>query len=218
MKSGNMIKTAAVAMFVVSLCVLAQAQTQAPIGTLTSGTATIGGSPASVGTAVFPGNQVAAPKGAAAIRLASGGQIELAKGTATFTKDGDTVVVDPSVGEFRFNFLKGEKVKIVADCYDLYADASEGSEHVGAFKQEKGKLDVDMTVGRLTYDSAYGREAVAPQRSLSAKMDAGKCVPTQPSSWSKGSVIGTTAAAVAIGVGVGVAATSGNDEKSPSSR
>jgi hypothetical protein len=145
------------------------------------------------------------------INLKSGGRIEMTKAAATFAMEDDTLVVRPSHGIFRFNFLKDEKVRIVTKCYDLFAGQETA---IGALELNGQKFDVEMATGSLTYDADGEKFATTPDKPLHARDRGNECVIAGGLPL-PAILTGVGAAVAAVGIGVAV---SGDDEKSPSSR
>jgi len=199
MVSRNFIQTAIVALsafFIVSIAPVAFAQ-KADIGSI-----------ATKGTTVFSGDKVEVAD-TTLVNLKGGGRIEMTKASATFTQDGDTVVVRPTRGTFRFNFLKDEKVRILTDCFDLFAgkDVAVGTvamkaDDAAAKKNAETKYAVTMTSGLLTKDSDWDQVATTPEKPLRTVSRGGECV--VPVAWTSWQSV-AAASEIAAGVGIGIA-------------
>src|SRR5262245_37395031 len=99
---------------------LAETLLTSPLGSVfTAGRVTIGGSVAPTGTTIFAGDRVSTLESPALINLATGSRIEMAKALATFNREGQTLVVKATTGLLRFNFKKGEAVRLHAGRYTL---------------------------------------------------------------------------------------------------
>jgi hypothetical protein len=120
-----------------------------PLGTVvTPGNVMIGNTSAPTGTTIFVGDRVASD-GSALISLNSGSQIEMTKASATFDRQGNTLVVQAKEGLLRYNFIKGEKVQINAGKYS-FASAN-NSAHVGELGlNSNGQIVMNVTEGVFT--------------------------------------------------------------------
>lgn len=113
------IKALAVAVSLLTIIVTAPfspAETVAasPLGTIvTNGSVTVGNVTAPTGTTFFAGDKVTSVQ-PAMIKFDSGSRIEMTKAAATFSREGKTIVVQTDQGLLRFNFKKGETVRINA--------------------------------------------------------------------------------------------------------
>jgi len=102
-----------------------------PLGAIvTRGTVTVGDNTAPTGTTVFSGDRIATTD-PALVNLMSGSRIELTNAAATLSREGDMLVVAANHGLLRFNFLKGEEVRIDAGKYS-FTSVGKDSAHVGA--------------------------------------------------------------------------------------
>jgi hypothetical protein len=90
---------------------------------------TVGNSVAPTGTTVFPGDRIVTSE-PALINFSNGSRIEMTKAAATFSRQGNTLVVAANRGLLRFNFLKGEEVQINAGRYS-FTSVGKDSAHVG---------------------------------------------------------------------------------------
>jgi hypothetical protein len=129
-------KTLAVVVSILTIFVtipfsVAETVAASPLGVVvTQGTVTVGNSIAPTGTTLFAGDRVAATNQPALISFNSGGRIEMTKAVATLSREGDTLVVHPVEGLLRFNFVKGEEVRINAGRYNFTA-VGRDSAHTG---------------------------------------------------------------------------------------
>lgn len=129
-------KTLAVILSLLTLLVtapfsLAETVAASPLGAVvTAGTVTVGSSVAPTGTTIFVGDRVATSDTPALINFNSGSRIEMTKAAATFSRQGEALVVQASQGLLRFNFTKGEEVQISAGRYNFTA-VGKDSAHAG---------------------------------------------------------------------------------------
>ncbi|NLT68118.1 MAG: hypothetical protein GXX84_16060 [Acidobacteria bacterium] len=119
-----------------------------PLGTVvTQGRVTVGNAVAPTGTTIFAGDKVSSSQ-PALISFSGGSRVEMTKAAATFTRQGDTLVVDTNQGLLRFNFKKGEPVQINAGKFQF--TGSQDSEHVGELGvNQDGELVMNLTQGTL---------------------------------------------------------------------
>jgi hypothetical protein len=188
----------------------------ADIGVIaTAGGVTVNQNQAPTGTTVFSNDKVEAVKTPTVINLKSGGRIEMTKAAVTFAMEDDTLVVRPSHGVFRFNFLKDEKVRIDTKCYDLFSGQDNA---IGALELNGQEFDVALASGSLTYDANGEKFSTTPDNPFHVSDRGNDCVVDAALSKKRklaAILIGAGVAGAAIGIGVAV---SGDDEKSPSSR
>jgi hypothetical protein len=99
-----------------------------PIGqTTSSGVVSIAGSTAPSGTVVFSGERVMAQEAPALISFRQGGSVLLNEGAgATFSRNGDVLLIQASNGTMSFNLPAGEKVRIQAGSHN-YVSSESGS-------------------------------------------------------------------------------------------
>jgi hypothetical protein len=115
---------------------------------ITATSVTVGNAVAPTGTTIFSGDRVATD-GPALVSLKGGSQIEMTKAAATFNRQDNTLVVKANEGLLRFNFVKGEDVKINAGKYTF--TSANGSSHVGELGlNSKGEIVLQVTEGVFT--------------------------------------------------------------------
>jgi len=121
----------------------------APLGTISSeGNVTVGNSSAPTGTTIFSGDRVASSQ-PALIDFSNGSRIEMAKASATFSRDGKTLVIKADQGLLRFNFAKGEDVSIDTGKYRITSEGSSGN--MGELGlNSKGQMIVEMLEGSVS--------------------------------------------------------------------
>jgi hypothetical protein len=157
--------------FVTVPCSVAETLAASPLGVIvTQGTVTVGNSIAPTGTTVFAGDRVAATSQPALINFSSGGRIEMTKAVATLSREGNTLVVKPVEGLLRFNFVKGEEVRINAGRYNFTA-VGKDSAHTGELGLNRnGQIVLSMTEGVFnSIDTASGQQTeVTPNKPLRA--------------------------------------------------
>ena len=96
---------------------LAETFSASPLGAVvTPGSVIVGNAVAPTGTTIFAGDRVTSDD-TALIDLNGGSRIEMTKATATFSRQGKTLLVKANQGLLRFNFVKGENVRIDAGKY-----------------------------------------------------------------------------------------------------
>jgi hypothetical protein len=146
-----------------------------PLGTVvTNGTVTIGKSAAPTGTTVFTGDQVTSIQ-PALINFSNGSRIEMTKAAATFARQGDTLVVQTGQGLMRFNFQKGEDVRISAGNFEFTGGAN--SSRAGELGLNRsGQVVLTLTEGSFAaLNTATGaRTEVTPNRPLMVLTQSGQ--------------------------------------------
>jgi hypothetical protein len=85
-----------------------------PIGkVVTTGVVSVGESKTPSGTVLFSGERIAAEEAAALVTFREGGSVLLNEGAAaTFSRDGELLLIRADRGSINFNFLPGEEVRI----------------------------------------------------------------------------------------------------------
>jgi hypothetical protein len=178
----------------------------APLGTIiTGGSVTVGNVSAPTGTTFFAGDKVASIQ-PAMINFNGGSRIEMTKAAATFSREGKTIVVQTDQGLLRFNFQKGESVRINAGKFQFAG--GNNSSRVGELGVNRnGQLVMTLTEGSF--------EALNTETGARTEVTAAKplTVTNQVPAVAAGAGTATTAgsaitagivAGVAGGVGVGV--------------
>jgi hypothetical protein len=142
---------------------LAETISATPLGTIVAPVSvTVGNAIAPTGTTIFAGDRVASDS-PALISLTNGSRIEMTKAAATFNRQGNTLVVQASEGLLRFNFVKGEDIKINAGKYTF--SSSNGSAHVGELALNS-KGEVIMYVGEGTFTALNNATGARSEVSL----------------------------------------------------
>jgi hypothetical protein len=148
-----------------------------PLGVImTPGTIIVGNSVAPTGTTIFAGDRVAATSAPALINLTSGSRIEMTKAVAALSRQGETLVVQASEGLLRFNFLKGEEVRVHAGRYNFTA-VGKDSAHVGELGlNQNGQVVLAVSEGMFdSLNTVSGeRTVVSPSTPLQATELEGK--------------------------------------------
>jgi hypothetical protein len=179
-----------------------------PLGTIvTTGSVTVGNVSAPTGTTFFAGDKVTSIQ-PAMINFDSGSRIEMTKAAATFAREGKTIVVQTDQGLLRFNFKKGENVRINAGKYQFTGGVNAG--RVGELGVNRsGQLVMTLTEGSFeALNTATGaRTEVTAAKPLTDTNQVPAAAAGAGSATSAGSAI--TAAAVAgvaggVGIGVGI--------------
>jgi hypothetical protein len=142
---------------------LAETFSATPMGSITAPkSVTVGSKLAPTGTTIFAGDRVAS-EGPALISLTGGSRIEMTKAAATLNRQGNTLFVQASEGLLRFNFVKGEVVKINAGKYTF--SSAKGSAHVGQLGLNN-RGEVVMYVGEGTFTALNNATGVSSEVSL----------------------------------------------------
>jgi hypothetical protein len=179
-----------------------------PLGTIvTSGSVTVGNVSAPTGTTFFAGDKVTSLQ-PAMINFDSGSRIEMTKAAATFAREGKTIVVQTDQGLLRFNFKKGESVRINAGKFQFTGGVN--SSRVGELGVNRGgQLVMTLTEGSFeALNTETGaRTEVSAAKPLTVTNQVPAAAAGAGSATSAGSAI--TAAAVAgvaggVGIGVGI--------------
>jgi len=167
-------KTLAVAVSILTIFVtipfsVAETVAASALGVVvTQGTVTVGNSVAPTGTTVFAGDRIAATDHPALISLNSGGRIELTKAVTTLSREGNTLIVQPVEGLLRFNFVKGEEVRINTGRYNFTA-VGKDSAHTGELGLNRnGQVVLSLTEGSFaSVDTMNGQQTeVSPNKPL----------------------------------------------------
>jgi len=119
--------------------------------------------------------------------------MELAKAAATFSRQGETLVVNASNGLLRFNFKKGEPVQINAGRYQ-FTSLGNGTAHEGELGlNQNGQIAMALTEGVFTAMNTVNGEAfeVSPsspmlmldQEGTGKLARGGKTLTDQPKMW-----------------------------------
>jgi len=140
---------------------LAETVAAAPLGAVvTAGSVTVGDAAAPTGTTIFAGDRVASD-GPALIALNGGSRIEMTKAAATFSRQGGTLTVQANQGLLRFNFVKGENVRIKAGKYTF--TSTNDSAHVGELGLTRdGEIAMNVTEGSFAaLDTSTGTTSEA---------------------------------------------------------
>src|SRR5213083_1702081 len=126
----------------------AEAVAGIPLGSMVApDRATVGTLPAPTGTTIFAGDRVVTNETPALINFSGGGGIELTRAAASFTRDGQALVIAATNGLLRFNFKKGEAVKIEAGHY-RFTSAGNGTAHVGELGlNQSGQIAMSLSEG-----------------------------------------------------------------------
>jgi hypothetical protein len=142
---------------------LAETFSASPLGTVVAPVSvTVGNTVAPTGTTIFAGDRVASDS-PALINLNSGSRIEMTKAAATFNRQDNTLVVQANEGLLRFNFIKGEVVKINAGKYTF--SSANDSAHVGELALNS-KGEVIMYVGEGTFTALNNATGARSEVSL----------------------------------------------------
>jgi hypothetical protein len=178
----------------------------APLGTIiTNGNVTVGNVSAPTGTTFFAGDKVASIQ-PAMINFQSGSRIEMTKAAATFSREGKTIVVQTDQGLLRFNFQKGESVRINAGKFQFTGGLS--SSRVGELGVNRsGQLVMTLTEGSFeALNTETGaRTEVTAAKPLTVTNQVPAAAAGAGAATSAGSAITAgIVAGVAGGVGVGV--------------
>ncbi len=187
-----------------------------PLGTIvTNGNVTVGNLNAPTGTTIFTGDKVTSVQ-PTLINFSGGSRIEMTKSAATFSRQGNTVVVQADEGLLRFNFKKGESVQINAGKFQ-FTGGSE-TERVGELGLNRnGLLVMTMTKGSFNALNIETGEnlKVNSSASLNAVPAQGQSAPAK-AKMDKGMWTAAIAAGVAAGFGLGWGIKAATDDKSPS--
>ena len=173
-----------------------------PLGTIvTQGNIIVGNSSAPTGTTIFAGDKITSPQ-PSLINFDSGSRIEMTKAAATFSRHGETLVINADEGLIRFNFKKGESVQINAGKFKITGIGN--SNHIGELGLNK-KGQIVMTVTEGTF-SALNTETgtsteVTSSNALSSSSQASAMVGAGSSTSSAVSTAGVVAATTASTVG-----------------
>jgi len=120
-----------------------------PVGkTISSGVVSIAGSSAPSGTVVLSGERIVAQKAPVQIAFRQGGSVLLNEGaSATFSQNGDLLLIQADSGTMNFNFLPGEKVRVQTGSRS-YVSSESGS--IGEIKvTPSGEPAVSVASGNL---------------------------------------------------------------------
>jgi hypothetical protein len=178
-----------------------------PLGTIvTNGNVTIGNVNAPTGTTFFAGDKVASVQ-PAMINFDSGSRIEMTKAAATFAREGKTIVVQTDQGLLRFNFKKGENVRINAGKFQFTGGI--GTSRVGELGVNRsGQLVMTLTEGSFVAvnTETSARTEVTPAKPLAVTNQtpaaaAGAGSATTASSGVTAAIVAGVAGGVGIGVG-----------------
>jgi hypothetical protein len=128
----------------------------------------INGLAASGGTTVFPGDTIEARDGPALLSFHDGNRVELVKAKATFTREGQRLILQPQTGLLRFNFKEGQDVLILAGRYHLVSGDKKTPSIGGLAINQNGQLAVKLCLGTLLATGNQQSETyrVTPEKSL----------------------------------------------------
>jgi len=117
-----------------------------PLGTITTQESVkVGSTTAPTGTTIFTGDRVTSDL-PSLIDLGNGSRIELTKAEAAFVKEGKTLVINADQGLLRFNFAKGNDVRIETEKYQFTTEGS--TENLGEIGLNRnGQVIVEMAQG-----------------------------------------------------------------------
>jgi len=142
-----------------------------PLGSMVApDRATVGALSAPTGTTIFAGDRVVTNETPALINFSSGGGVELTRAAASFTRDGQVLVIAATNGLLRFNFKRGEAVKIEAGHY-RFTSAGNGTAHIGELGlNQSGQIAMSLREGVFSaVDLSKGeRSEVTPDTPLVA--------------------------------------------------
>jgi hypothetical protein len=179
-----------------------------PLGTIvTKGSVTVGNVSAPTGTTFFAGDKVTSVQ-PAMINFDSGSRIEMTKAAAAFAREGKTIVVQTDQGLLRFNFKKGESVRINAGKYQFAG--GDNSSRIGELGVNRnGQLVMTLTEGSF---EALNTETGARTEVTAAKplavtnqvpaATAGAGTATTASSGITAAIVAGVAGGVGLGVGI----------------
>jgi hypothetical protein len=209
------IKALAVAVALLTIIVTApfsSAETVAasPLGTIvTNGSVTVGNVTAPTGTTFFAGDKVTSVQ-PAMINLESGSRIEMTKAAAAFSRDGKTIVVQTDQGLLRFNFKKGESVRINAGKFQFSGGNNTG--RIGELGVNRsGQLVMTMTEGTFEAlntetgartEVSSAKPLAVTNQAQAAAAAAGAGATTSAGSAITAAIVAGVAGATGIGVGV----------------
>jgi hypothetical protein len=119
-----------------------------PVGkTISSGVVSIAGSSAPSGTVVLSGERIVAQKAPVQIAFRQGGSVLLNEGAgATFSQNGDLLLIQADSGTMSFNFLPGENVRVQTGSRS-YVSSESGS--IGEIKFTPSGESVSVASGNL---------------------------------------------------------------------
>lgn len=143
----------------------------APLGAVVStGNTTIGNTAAPTGTTVFAGDKVVS-EDPALINLNSGSRVEMTKATASFDRNGGTLVMQVDEGLLRFSFNKGEQVQIEAGDYVFTAVGDSGNTGEMGMNR-RGQIAMNVLKGAFeVLDTASGKRSELSVSTSFAAMD-----------------------------------------------
>jgi len=179
-----------------------------PLGTIvTNGSVTVGNVSAPTGTTFFAGDKVTSTQ-PAMINFDGGSRIEMTKAAATFAREGKTIVVKTDQGLLRFNFKKGEDVRINAGKFQFTGGI--GSGRVGELGVNRsGQLVMTLTEGSFVAMNAEtgARTEVTTAKPLTVTNQvpaaaAGAGSATSASSGITAAIVAGVAGGVGLGVGI----------------
>ncbi len=166
---SSFLKATAVVLSILTVLVtgpysLAEVAGESSIGSIvTAGKVVVGNSAASTGTTLFAGDHVTAMETPALIVLNSGSRVEMTQAAATFSRQGNLLVVQAAQGLLRFNFYKGEAVQIIAGKFRFVAAGSD-TPHTGVLGVNRnGQVAIDTLEGKFdAVNTASGKNFEVP--------------------------------------------------------
>jgi hypothetical protein len=143
---------------------------------ITPGKVTVGGSVAPTGTTLFAGEQVSVSEAPALIQFNGGSRIEMTRAAATYSREGNALIVQANRGLLRFNFKRGEQVQINAGRFQFTA-VGNGTAHNGELGLNlNGQVAMNLSEGTFAVlDTVTGeRNEVLPSLPFQATDIVGK--------------------------------------------